>query len=172
MGSTDWLKKEIESELLDAFVESHMSITGRTISEIEPGESPDFSARMDNQTVGFEVSELRLDDETSGWDYVAEAWRIAEKKDASYRRHNRFVIPIILILFAERPPLFDLQHDIAATALEDFDGLAFTEIWFVDMSDEYYSVRDPRRPADLFGVSPPAYRGFHRHGNWGRKPFG
>lgn len=172
MGSTDWIKKEIEAELLDAFVESYTQITGLAIIDIESNESPDFSASMDEQAVGLEVTELRLDDETSGWDYVAEAWRIADKKSTSYKRHGRFTIPIILIMFARRPPLHDLQDDIAATALEDFDGLGFTEIWFADLSDEYYSVRDPRRPADLFGVSPSAYRGFHRYGNWGRKPYG
>lgn len=172
MGSTDWIKKEIESDLLDAFVESQTLITGRAITYIDTGESPDFVASMDGRAVGLEVTELRLDDETSGWDYVAEAWRIAAKKDSTYRRHERFAIPIILIMFAERPPLYDLQNDIAMEALEDFDGLGFTEIWFADLSDEYYSVRDPRRPADLFGVSPPAYRGFHRYGKWDRKPYG
>lgn len=172
MGSTDWIKKEIEFELLDAFVESHTLITGRAFAEIKPGESPDFTTVMEGRPVGLEVSELWLSEETAGWDYVAEAWRIAEKKNASYRRHGCFVMPIILMMFAQRPPLYELQHDIADYPLEEFDGLGFAEIWFADLSDKYYSVRDPRRPADLFGVSPPAYRGFHRYGDWNRKPYG
>ena len=44
MGSTDWIKKEIEYELLDAFAESSALITGRVFSEFKPGESPDFTA--------------------------------------------------------------------------------------------------------------------------------
>ena len=172
MGSTDWIKKEIEYELLDAFAESHTLITGRAFTEIKSGESPDFTAVMEERPIGLEVSELRLSDETPGWDYVAEAWRITEKKDASYRRRGRFAMPIILIMFAERPPLYELQHEIAEQALEEFDGLGFAEVWFADLSEKYYGVRDPRRPADLFGVSPPAYRGFHRYGDWGRKPYG
>ena len=118
------------------------------------------------------MSELRLSDETFGWHYVKEAWRISKKKDASYRRHGRFAMPIIFIMFAERPPLHDLQHDIAESALEEFDGLGFAEVWFADLSDKYYGVRDPRRPADLFGVSPSGIRGFHRYGDWDRKPYG
>ena len=172
MGSTDWIKKEIESELLDAFVESHTLITGRTLTEIESSESPDFLAAMEGRPVGLEVTELRLANDEDAYGYVEEAWRIADKKNTSYKRHGRFSIPIILVMFAQRPPLYELQDGIADMALEDFDGLGFTEIWFVDLSDEYYSVQDPRRPADLFGVSPPAYRGFHRYGNCGRKPYG
>ena len=80
-------------------------------------------------------------------------------------------MPIILIMFAQRPPLYELRHDLAKIVLEDFDGLGFAETWFADLSDEYYSVRDPRQPADLFCVSPSAYRGFHRYGNWGRKRY-
>ncbi|MXY33768.1 MAG: hypothetical protein F4186_09920 [Boseongicola sp. SB0676_bin_33] len=172
MGSTDWIKKEIEFELLDAFAESSALITGRVSSEFKPGESPDFTAVLEGRSVGLEVSELRLSDETSGWHYVNEAWRISKKKDASCRRHGRFAVPIILIMFAERPPLHDLQHDIAENALEEFDGLGFAEVWFADLSDKYYGVRDPRRPADLFGVSPSGIRGFHRYGDWDRKPYG
>ena len=59
------LDKEIESELLDAFAESHALITGRAVTEIKPGESPDFIALMEGRPVGLEVSELRLSDETS-----------------------------------------------------------------------------------------------------------
>ena len=81
MGSTDWIKKEIESELLDAFVESHALITDRRFTDIESSESPDFLAVMDGQPVGLEVSELRLSDSEDAYGYVEEAWRIADKKN-------------------------------------------------------------------------------------------
>jgi len=172
MGGNGWIKKEVENELLDAFVDSHTLITGRGLTDIESSESPDFLAVMEGRLVGVEVSELRLADDEDAYGYVEEAWRIADKKNTSYKRHNRFSIPIILVLFAQRPPLYELQDEIADMVLEDFDTLEFEEVWFADLSDEYLSVRDPRRPADLFGVSPATYRGFHRYGNWGRKPYG
>ncbi|MGF1611310.1 MAG: hypothetical protein ACFCUQ_18050 [Kiloniellales bacterium] len=172
MGQYDWVKKEIESELLDVFVDSYRLITGRTIKEIETSESPDFLAMIDGQRGGVEISELRVDAEPDPYAYVGEAWRIAEKKHISYTKHGRFTIPIILVLFAAQPPLYDFHEGIANLALEDFDGLGFSEVWFADLSDEYFSSRDPRRPADLYGVTPERWRGFHRYGDWGRKPYG
>ena len=74
--------------------------------------------------------------------------------------------------FAERPPLYEVENGIARMALEDFDTLGFAEVWFTDLSDEYFSARDPRKPADLFCVKPALFRGFHRFGDWDRKPFG
>lgn len=172
MGQNDWIKKEIESELLDAFVDSYRLITGRNIDEIESSESPDFLAMIDGRRGGVEVAELRVDSEIEPYSYVEEAWRIAEKKHISYTKHGRFAIPIVLVLFATQPPLYEIREGLADMALEDFDELGFSEVWFADLSDEYFSHRDPRRPADLFGVSPEEWRGFHRYGDWGRKPFG
>ena len=172
MGQYEWVKKEIESKLLDAFVDSYHLITGRAISEIESSESPDFLARIDGRRGGIEVTELRLNAETDSYDYVEEAWRLAEKKHVSYTRHGRFSIPIMLVLFANRPPLYEFQTGIAEMPLADFDDLGFSEIWFADLSEEYFSHTDPRRPADLFGVTPKRWRGFHRYGDWGRKPYG
>lgn len=103
MGEIEWIKKEIEGELLDAFVKSYELITGRRLSDVDSSESPDFLAVLDGRSVGLEVSELRLAADEDPDDYVAEAWRIAEKKDDSYRRHSRFSIPIILVFFARRP---------------------------------------------------------------------
>ena len=150
MGQNDWIKKEIESELLDVFVDSYRLITGRTIDQIESSESPDFLSMIDGRQGGVEVAELRVDSEVDPYDYLAEAWRIAEKKHISYTRHRRFTIPIVLVLFARQPPLYEIQNAVAAMALEDFDALGFWEVWLADLSDEYFSHRDPRRPADLF----------------------
>ncbi len=103
---------------------------------------------------------------------MAEAWRIAEKKNVSYLRNGRFAIPIILIFFSRRPPLADFYGAFDLVALEDFASLDFEEIWLADQSDEYFSNRDPRRPADLFGMAPTEVRGYHRFGDWDRKPYG
>ncbi len=35
MGENEWIKKEIEGELLDAFVKSYEFITGRRLSDID-----------------------------------------------------------------------------------------------------------------------------------------
>ena len=172
MGKNEWIKKEFERELLDAFLISYELITGRQPNDIEDSESPDFLAVLGGRSVGIEVSELRLAADWETDDYVAEAWRIAEKKNDSYRRHSRFSIPIILVFFARQPPLYEIQDGIAHMPFEDFDVLDFSEIWFADLSDEYFSEQDPRRPADLFGVTPIVSRGFHRFGSWGRKPYG
>ena len=172
MGQTDWIKKEVESELLDAFVDSYNLITGRLIDEIESSESPDFLAMIDGQHSGVEVAELRVDSKREPYDYIAEAWRIAEKKHNSYDKRGLFSIPIMLVLFISAHPLYEFYKYISDLPLEDFDDLGFSEVWFADLSEEYFSFRDPRRPADLFGISPEEWRGFHRYGNWGRKPFG
>ena len=79
MGENDWIKKEIERELLDAFVDSYRLITGRNIDEIESSESPDFLAMIDGRRGGVEVAELRVDSEIEPYSYVEEAWRIAGK---------------------------------------------------------------------------------------------
>ena len=172
MGENDWIKKEMEADLLDAFVESHELITGRRLTDIETGESPDFTAHLDGQRVGLEVTEVRVDGECDPYDFMAEAWRIADKKNSSYLRHNRFQIPIILIFFSRRPPLADFHGRLDDVAIDDFSALNFHEVWLADMSDEYFSNRDPRRPADLFGLAPVEFRGFHRFGDWDRKPYG
>ena len=172
MGQNEWIKKEIEFELVNTFVDSYHLITGRPIIVVESSESPDFLAKINEEPYGVEVSEIRLDCDTDPWIFVEEAWRIAEKKHISYTKHNRFSIPIILVFFTSRPPLYEFCEQLADICLDDFDDLGFSEVWFADLSDEYFSCRDPRRPADLFGVSPEEWRGFQRYGAWGRKPFG
>lgn len=171
MGQHEWIKKEIESELLDAFVDSYRLVTGKTVDQIESSESPDFLVNINGRPGGIEVTELHLDAVADPYAYVEEAWRLAEKH-ISYTRHGRFSLPIALVLFASRPPLCEFHEGIAEMALEEFDELGFSEICFADLSDEYFSRRDPRRPADLFGVTPRKWRGFHRYGDWGRKPYG
>ena len=172
MGQSDWIKKEIEIELVNTFIDSFRLITGRSIVVTESSESPDFLAKINDECCGIEIAEIRMDCECDAYAYTAEAWRIAEKKHVSYSRHERFAIPIILVFFSSRPPLYELHHNLADMCLDDFDELGFAEVWFADLSDEYFSCRDPRRPADLFGVSPKEWRGFQRYGSWGRKPFG
>ena len=172
MGQSDWIKKEIELELVNTFVDSYRLITGRSIVVTESSESPDFLAKINNDRCGIEATEIHMSCESDAYAYVEEAWRIAEKKHMSYTKHERFTMPIILVFFASQPPLSELHEEIADTCLEDFDDLGFSEMWFADLSNEYFSCRDLRRPADLFGVSPEEWRGFHRYGNWGRKPFG
>ncbi len=172
MGQDDWIKKEIESELLDAFVDSYSLITSRVIDEIESSENPDFLAMIDGQRSGIEVAELRAGSEREPYDYIAEAWRIAEKKHISYNKRGLFSIPIFLVFFASEHPLYEFYKGIADIPLEDFNDLGFSEVWLADLNEEYFSCRDPRRPADLYCISPEEWRGFHRYGNWGRKPFG
>ena len=172
MGQNEWIKKEMEYKLVNTFVDSYHLIAGRPIVSVEASESPDFLAEINDEPCGIEVSEIRMGCEPDPWEYVEEAWRIAKKKHISYTKHDRFAMPIILVFFASQPPLYEFHEDLAEIHLEDFDDLGFSEVWFADLSDEYFSCRDPRRPADLFGVSPEECRGFHRYGKWGRKPFG
>jgi hypothetical protein len=76
-------------------------------------------------------------------------------------------------MYSYSPPLFDIKTRLAEKAYQpDFEALGFAGIWALDLSDAYYSARDPRRPADVFCFKPAARFGFLRFGNQDRKPFG
>lgn len=133
--------------------------------------SPDHIIGLDDKPFGIELTEIR--DVEDAESYVAEAYRIAAKKSESYSRRGLFRFPIALIMYSYDPPLFDIRKRLAAKVFqEDFEALGFSEIWAADFSDAYYSVRDLRRPADLFCFKPATHFGFRRGGMHDRKPFG
>lgn len=165
-------KLMVEEMHLESFVEAFPLVTGRTLEITDRGESPDFEALIDGEPIGIELTEIR--DHDAAGDYLAEVYRIASKKSASYAQHGYFdARPIILLCHSDELPLYDAQRQLAALAhWEDFDQLGFAEIWLMDLGDAYYSAQDPRRPADLFALAPEPWRGFHRYGSYGRKPYG
>lgn len=168
---TDIGKRMVEEMNLEAFVDSYPLVTGRSLEIIGGGEAPDFEALIDGVPMGLELTEIRDADDPD--DYLAEVFRIADKKASSYRRHGSFASrPIMLVCHSDGLPFFDFQDAMSHTYWEDFDLLGFAEIWLMDLSAAYYSAQDPRRPADLFGLTPKQWRGFHRIGMKDRKPFG
>jgi hypothetical protein len=172
MRDSDIGKMMAEEINLEPFVDAFPLITGRYIEIIGRGESPDFEALVDGDPIGIELTEIRYQAEVD--DYVAEVYRLASKKAKSYHRHQRFSArPIMLLCYSDKIPFFDAQRELEASIYwEDFDQLGFTEIWLMDLADAYFGARDPRRPADLFCLTPKKWRGFHRFGSWGRKPYG
>lgn len=172
MRDRDIGKLMVEEMNLEPFVESFPLITGRRVEITDRGESPDFEALIDGKRVGIELTEVR--DHGDIGDFLSEVYRIASKKAASYRQHGHFdTRPIILVCHSDELPFYDVQQELESLAYwDDFDQLGFVEIWLMDLADAYYSAQDPRRPADLFGLTPEAWRGFHRYGGYDRKPFG
>ena len=57
MGQNEWIKKEMEYELVNTFVDSYHLIAGRPIVLVEASESPDFLAEINDEPCGIEVSE-------------------------------------------------------------------------------------------------------------------
>jgi hypothetical protein len=172
MRDTDIGKWISEETALEPFSESFPLITGRTIEVMEKSESPDFKIKIDDAPFGLEVTEIRDCDEEN--DYLSEVYRIAARKDKSYRSRKIFEnYPIVLLCYSDCFPFFDARRALERAAFWSvFDALSFSEIWLMDLADEYYSARDPRRPADLFGLKPEHWRGYHRFDFGDRKPFG
>jgi hypothetical protein len=167
----------VEEMMLERVLEPFSIVTGRTLTEEGSGGfprvegSPDFVMGFDGHALGIELAEVRSIDESV--DFYGEALRLALKKDESYARRNLFVNPIVLILYSNGPPLFEIEEELMAIgAAMDFEQVGFAEVWAVDFSGAYFSDFDPRRPADLFCFKPRTTFGFHRIGHHDRKPFG
>ena len=172
MRDIDSGKLAIEEMNLEPFLDCFPVITSRTAELVGRGESPDFEALVDGRPMGIELTEIRDCAEPS--DYLAEVYRIAAKKAASFHTYARLATrPIMLLCHSDELPFYDFRSEMERLAFwDDFDPLGFAEIWLMDLSERYFSARDPRRPADLFGLVPARWRGFHRCGGHGRKPFG
>lgn len=171
MRDTDIGKLELEQMNLEPFLDAFPLITGRNLEIIDRSESPDFEAMIDGVAMGIELTEIRADDPD---DYLSEVFRLADKKATSYRRAGVFEArPVMLLCHSGAMPFFDVRREMERQAFwEDYEQLGFAEIWLMDLSDAYYSAQDPRRPADLFGLAPEDWRGFHRAGMGDRKPYG
>lgn len=171
MNDKDYGKKIAEEMIMESLTDSFEMITDLSITGIKSSESPDFLANIGGLDIGIELAEIR--DQTDAFDYKDEAYRIVDKKNESYSRRGLFKRqPIMLVLYSYSPPLFDIKDQLDQLYLGDFQGLGFHFIWLMDLSDEYFSAGDPRRPADLYCLSPREFQGFHRFGDWARKPFG
>ena len=191
MSDKEYGKKEYERMVFEHFEAGYAAITDRDVSGAESSESPDFITELEGIETGVEVAEVPYARNSNPrghslgpfdpidpfpfdpFDYWAEVWRIADQKNQTYVSQNKFTIPIILVLYSGSPPLFDVSRILESTVCyEDFDGVEFSEVWVMDVSDEYCSIGDPRRPPDMWGLKPKQWRGFHRYGWWDRKPFG
>jgi hypothetical protein len=170
-------KRQVECDILAQVLDAFSTVLGCNITDDWEGDaeqvegSPDAIIGLDGKPFGVELTEIRDVEDADG--YVDEAYRIAEKKSASYSRRGLFKFPIALAIYSYSPPLFDIKTRLAETAYQpDFEALGFAGIWALDLSDAYYSARDPRRPADVFCFKPATCFGFLRFGNQDRKPFG
>ena len=164
-------KRMGEEAILEAFEAAYPQITGRDLVEVTKSESPDFLVVLGEENVGLEISEIRNCEDVD--DYLAEVWRLADQKNNSYKRRGLFEISIFLIFYSYKPPIYEIQKSIEVRfEPDDFDGLSFEEVWLMDLSEEYFSYQDPRRPADMFCLKPGEWRGFYRIGSHGRKPYG
>lgn len=170
-GSRDWDigKRMFEDAMLEAFMDSFPRSTGREIAIVSGGETPDYIALIDGREMGVELTEIRANTPD---DYVDEVVRLTLKKDATFARAGAFARPVILVCHSHQPPIYDMRRFLdGSPSWADLTDSGFSEIWLMDLSDEYYSPRDPRKPADLYCLAPAVHRGLHQVERT-RKPFG
>ena len=120
----------------------------------------------------FELAEIR--DVVDAWGYYEEASRLAWKKHESYSRRGLFKIPMALILHSDNLALYyEIESELRAfEADSEFAGVGFSEVWAIDLSENYYTPGHPLRRADMFCFKPAKLFGFRRVGGCGRKPYG
>lgn len=179
MGNSDaeMGKREIERVVLDDVVETLSEVAGWNVTDDWNGEaeqlegSPDAIVGRDGKPFGIELTEIRGAADAES--YINEAYRIAERKSESYSRRGLFKFPIALAMYSYSPPFFEMRQSLSVVVYQpDFEMLGFAEIWAIDFCEAYYSARDLRRQADIFGFKPAAQFGFLRSGMADRKPFG
>jgi hypothetical protein len=170
-------KEMVEEIILEQVLDSFPIVTERTLTDEWDGEanqvegSPDFIIGLDGKPLGIELTEIRGVEDAR--DYVDEAYRLASKKDESYRRRGIFRFPIALILYSKVPPICEIEGRLEwIICQEDFEQLGFSEIWAIDFSDAYYRPGQPLGGADMFCFKPEELFGFHGIGPAGRKPCG
>jgi hypothetical protein len=169
MRDSDHGKQMAEEMMMEPFLDSYPRLTGRTVEIISQGESPDFLALIDGRETGIELTKIHA--ETPD-DYLDEVIRLALKKETSYDQRGVFSRPTILLCYGDHPPIFDMLGFLdGSPSWADLTDSKFTEIWLMDLSDEYYSAQDPRKPADLYCLSPADLRGFYELPRT-RKPYG
>lgn len=94
-------------------------------------------------------------------EYMDEVIRLATKKEATYERLGVFTCPTILLCHGSRPPLYGMRVFLGGVpSWIDMTETKFSEIWLMDLSDEYFSAQDPRKPADLYCLAPADKRGY------------
>ncbi len=177
MRDIDLGKRKVEGMILEQMLESFEQITGRIVTDgwesdfLQVEGSPDFILGFDGKALGIELAEVRRAD--SAWTYYETASQIAWKKHESYARRGLFANPIVLVLYADEPPLFDIRHELSGLVDEaEFEPTGFAEVWAIDLSAANYTPGHPFRRADMFCFKPRATFGFHRVGEYGRKPYG
>ncbi len=169
MRDRDRGRQMVEEMTMEPFLDSYPRLTGGTVEIISQGESPDFLALIDGREMGIELTQIHA--ETPG-EYLDEVVRFALKKEAIYDQRGVFSRPTILVCYGAYPPIYDMRDFLdGSPSWFDLTDLKFAEIWLMDLSDEYYSAQDPRRPADLYCLSPADLRGFHELPRT-RKPYG
>jgi hypothetical protein len=90
-------KRMVQDDLLEQILDSYPVITGRTVTEEWEGDatqvegSPDYIIGLDGKPFGIELTEIQGTHDA--WDYVAEGYRLAAKKNKSYRRRGIFRFP-------------------------------------------------------------------------------
>ena len=152
--------REAETSIAEAFEAEFPVVTGRTVTIVSVGESPDRIALVDGIKTGVELTAIKA----SGADYItSEMLRLAWQKHESYERRGIFHTRPIMLLGhldwlardVEGPALFDVHEELLEQLVPgDFVGLGFSEIWLMDEGPKYSSRRDPRAPADFFCFAP------------------
>lgn len=162
-------KKLVEQMIIESFVDSFPRVTGRHVGIISQGESPDFVALVEGLEIGIELTEIRAESPEA---YLDEVVRLSLNKEMTFERIGVFRRPTILLCHGRQPPIYDMRRFLDSTASWcDLTETQFSEIWLMDLSDEYYSIRDPRKPADFYCLSPAEMAGFYECERT-RKPFG
>lgn len=175
----DRWKKEEESEELSCFLGPYAALTGEQLTLVA-AERPDFvGTRSSGERVGVELTAIVRDPEDALWDRllrnvytmsgsdaVGTMWDLASRKAGKLGEPDwQCPNDTILVFLFRGAAIADAMHSLDATLQHEWASLGFTEIWITDLSG-----RDAFGDAELFGLHPAKWWGWHRRPL--RKPFG
>lgn len=169
--------REVETDISETFEAEFPVVTGRTVTILSAGESPDRIALIGGIESGVELTAIKA----AGAEHIiVEILRLARQKHEKYEKRGIFQIrPMVLLGHLDWPckdvegsALYDVHGELAELiAPSDFEGFGFSEIWLIDCGPKYTSRHDPRAPSDFFRFAPTKKIGFWQRERK-RRPYG
>jgi hypothetical protein len=174
-------RKMVEREEAELFVAEYSRITGVELALVGAGERPDFVCEKWGRHFGLELVRAmqdpvqRHDEFLLGGDghlhgldaalLVQAAVHVKEQKRASAGwRYPNSTILVIQLIGSDGEEMIEY---LGGQLMDELARTGFREIWIAD-----YSTMEPYGEIQLIGVRPKRWRGLHRHGLYGTKPYG
>jgi len=178
---SEQVKKEMEQEALNCFLDVYETVTHQTLEVLESTERPDFICmRQNGERVGLELVKVRRSHPNDIlWDEIIEKQnhmaldlalemiqKVAVLKDKK-RNEPDWELPEAAILLIELRDisLLEIKSCISEQVLPDLFSAGFAEIWLADFSglEAYDNI-------ELFCIKPDKFCGYYPRGI--QKPYG